>query len=86
MLAWASVRECPLAVRSAPFGSVADCLQLESMGIKPVGRKTVRPILGKLLGLVEDHGIATTSPLVCLSDDGSARNQEREVMEACAKA
>jgi hypothetical protein len=75
-----------LGARSAPIWSVADCLQLETMRIKPVRRKTVRPILGKLLGLIEDHGIATTSPPVRLPDDGPARNQEREVMKARAQA
>ena len=74
------------ASRSAFVGSMADSLQLESMGIKPVRRKTVRPVLGEFLGLIEDDGIASTSPLVCIPDDGSARHQECEVMKACLQA
>jgi hypothetical protein len=52
------------------------------MGIKPVGRKTVWPVLGEFLRFVEDNGVASTSPLVCFPDDRSARDQEREMMKA----
>jgi hypothetical protein len=61
---------------------VADGLQLESMGVEPVGRKSVLAVLRELLWLVEDDGIACTCPLVCFADDRSARDQETKVMEA----
>jgi hypothetical protein len=86
-LGMAGVRECLLKPpRLALFGTVAYRLQLESMGIKPVSRKAMWPVLGELLGLVEDDGVAGTSPRVCFSDDRSARNQECEVMKARLQA
>ena len=51
------------------------------MRIEPVGRITVRPVLGELGGLVQDDGVACTSPLVCFSNDRAACDQEREVMK-----
>jgi hypothetical protein len=62
----------------ALFGTVTNRLQLESMGIKPVGRETVWPVLGKLVGFVEDDGVACTSPPMCFPDDGPTRDQECE--------
>ncbi len=69
------------AYRLALFGTVADRLQLEPMEIKPVGGKAVWPVLGELLGFVEDDGVACTSPAVRSPDDCSARDQECEVMK-----
>ena len=69
-------------VRLALFGTVADRLKLDSMRIKPVGRKTVRPVLGELAGFVQDDGVACMSPLVCFSNDRAARDQECDVMKA----
>jgi hypothetical protein len=71
------------ARRLALFRSVADRFQLESVGIKPIRRKQCGPVLGELLGFVENDRVAGTSPLMCFTDDGSARDQECEVMEAC---
>jgi len=65
--------------------TVADGLQLESVGIKPVGRKTVWSVLGELTGFVEDDRLACLGPLVCVPDDGSARDQECEVMKPCVQ-
>jgi hypothetical protein len=56
------------------------------MRIEPVRRETVRPVLGELAGLVQDDGVACQRPLVCVSDDCSARDQEREVVEARLQA
>ena len=56
------------------------------MRVEPIGRKTVRPVLGELAGLVEDDGVAGASPLVCFSDDRAARDQETEVMKARSAA
>jgi hypothetical protein len=61
---------------------VANRLKLDSMKIKPVGRKTVRAVLGELAGFVQDDGVACTSPLVCFSNDRAARDQECDVMKA----
>jgi hypothetical protein len=66
----------------ALLGTVADRLQLEAMGIEPVGRKTVRPVLEELLGFVEDDGVASAGPLMCFPDNCPARDQECEVMKA----
>ena len=52
------------------------------MRIEPVGRKTVRPVLGELARFVQHDGVACMSPLVCFSNDRSARDQECEVMKA----
>ena len=68
------------------LGTVADRLELDSMRIKPVGRKTVRPVLWELAGFVQDDGVACTSPLVCLSNDRAARDQESDVVKARFKA
>ena len=65
----------------ALFGTVANRLELDSMRIEPVGRKTVRPVLGELARFVQDDGVVCTSPLVCFSNDRAARDQEREVMK-----
>src|SRR5207249_122030 len=56
-------------VRLAVFRRVADGFQLETMGVEPVCREAVRPVLGELLGLVEDGRVAPTRPLVCLADN-----------------
>ena len=40
------------------------------------------PVLRELGWFVQDDGLARTRPLVCLSDDLSARDQEGEVVEA----
>ena len=64
------------------FGGVANRLELESVRVKPVGRETVFPVLWEFAWLVQDDGFPGTSPLVCLADDRSARDQEREVMKA----
>src|SRR6266849_3180650 len=86
LVACASVQEmAPEAPALALVRTVADRLQLESVRIKPVGRKTVWPVPGELTGFVEDDGVACTSPLVCVPDDGSARDQECEVMKPCLK-
>ncbi len=66
----------------ALFGTVANRFKLDSMRIKPVGRKTVRPVLGELAGFVQDDGVACTRPLVCFLNDRAARDQECEVMKA----
>src|SRR5262249_46379644 len=58
------------------FWRVADGLELESVGIKPVGRETVLPVLRKLLWLVEDDGPACDRPLVRFPDDRSALDEE----------
>ena len=42
----------------------------------------MRPVLGELAGLVQDDGVARTSPLVCFANDRAARDEECEVMEA----
>jgi hypothetical protein len=70
----------------APFGSVADRLELDSMRIKPVGRKTVRPVLRELAGFVQHDGVACMSPLVCFSNDRATRDQECDVVKARFKA
>ena len=70
----------------ALLGSVGNGLELDSMRVKPVGRKTVRAVLRELLGLVEDDGVPCMRPLVCLADDRAARDQEREVMKARLEA
>ena len=64
------------------FRTVANRLELESMRIKPVGRKTVFAILREVAWFVQDDGLACTCPLVCFSDDRSGRDQECEVMKA----
>ena len=63
------------------FRTVANRLELDSMRIEPVRREALRPVLGELGGFVQDDGVACTSPLVRLSNDRAARDQEREVME-----
>jgi hypothetical protein len=52
------------------------------MGIEPVGRETVLPVLGELAWFVQDDGVACTHPLVCFPDDASARDLECEVVKA----
>jgi len=69
------------AVRLVSFGGVANCLELESVRIEPVGRETVFPVLEEFAWLVQDYRFPGTSPRVCFSDDRSARDQEREVMK-----
>ena len=66
----------------ALFGTVANRFKLDSMRIKPVGRKTMFPILREVAWFVQDDGLACTCPLVRFSNDRSARNQECEVMKA----
>jgi len=56
------------------------------MRIEPVGRKTVRPVLWEFAGLIQDDGVACTSPLVCFSNDRAARDQECDVVKARFKA
>ena len=51
------------------------------MRIQPVGSIAMLPILGELAWRVQDLGAAGTSPLVCFSDDGPARDQEPQVMK-----
>ena len=62
-----------LAVRavleSAFFGSVANRVQFESVGIEPVGREAVFPVLGKLAWFVQDDGLTRTCPLARFPDD-----------------
>src|SRR5215203_2577612 len=62
--------------------AVADRLQLEPVGIEPVGREAVLAVLGELLRLVEDDRVALSRPPVRVSDDLPARDQEREVMQS----
>ena len=64
------------------FGGVADRLQLESMRVEPVGRKTVRSVLGELARFVQDDGAACTSPLVCFPNDRAGGDEECDVMKA----
>jgi hypothetical protein len=75
----------PEAPASTLVRTVADRLQLESVRVKPIGRKTVWSVLGELTGFVEDDGLACSRPLVCVPDDGSARDQECEVMKPCVQ-
>ena len=63
------------------LGGVAHRLQLEPVGIEPVGREAVLPVLGELLRLVEDDRVVLARPPVRVPDDRPARDQEREVME-----
>ena len=65
---------------------VANRFELDSVRIKPVGRKTVRPVLGELAGFVQDDSVACLSPLMCFPDDRAARDQECEVVKARLEA
>jgi hypothetical protein len=71
--------------QSALFGGVADRFQFEAMRIEPVRRETMFSVLRELTGFVEDDGLAGSRPLVCGADDGSARDQECEVMKPCVQ-
>src|SRR5262245_55370842 len=66
--------------------AVADGLELEPVGIEPVGRVTVLPVLRELARFVENDGPAGTSPLVCVPDDRSAGDEETNVMKARVSA
>jgi hypothetical protein len=64
------------------FGGVTDRLQLEAMGIEPVRRVAMFPVLRELAWFIQDDSLACTRPLVRFPDDRSARDQEGEMMEA----
>src|SRR5262245_25514320 len=73
-------------LRLALFRGVADRFELEAVGVEPVGREAVLPVLGELRRLVEDCVPSLARPAVRVPDDGSALDEEREVVEAGSAA
>src|SRR6478752_10785497 len=66
---------------SGRLWTVTNRFELDAVRIEPVGRKAVVPVLGELLGLIQDDRVARKSPPVCLSNDRAALDEEPEVMK-----